>query len=335
MIKPRHPWIFGGLLLLSGLLVSMAGFAEGKPVLYASNYILEPVFISTSDSRREVLDWDLLFPLVHHRADRDSSHTRVAPLFRSPENWGSSGSYLYILPFYGSSDGPTETAQFLFPPYGRTDDSSANIHRFTMLGFPPAKGLSKFPTLSLFERVASSEERSHRLFPLYRYRHDLANDETDFDVLLLYRHERDEARTVYDLLPLYGYCSESSGDTQGSAIGPLPFVRSTDWSHHEHATSPTTVPDRFDPVYRYSHDERTGQSIINVLDSESVSLFRARRRISQSFQNPFPPYNYLADYPAGTNSLTETVLIISARVVLGILFHQLRAEQASLPWQTF
>ena len=260
MIKPRHLWIFGGLLLLSGLLAPMASFAEGEPVPYAHN--------------------DNLL-------------------------------------------------------YDRSDNSAGIIHRFTMLGFPPAKGLSKSPTLSLFERVASAEESSHRLFQLYRYRHDLANDETDFDVLLLYRHDRDAARTVYDLLPLYGYRTESSGDTQGSAIGPLPFVRSTDWSHHEHPTSPTTEPDRFDPGYQYSHDERTGQSIINVLDRESVSLFRARRRISQSFQNPLPPYNYLADYPAGTNSLTETVLIISARVVLGILSHQLRVEQASLPRLTF
>ena len=172
MIKPRHLWISGGLLLLSGLLVPMASFAEGESVPYARNDILGPVFISTSDTR-------------------------------------------------------------------------------------------------------------------------------------------------------------------GSAIGPPPFGQSTNWPHHEHATSPTTVPDQLFPVNQYSHNESTGQASINVLGGEPANSFQSQRSLWENSPHAFPFYGTPQGTIIKTHSLTEAVLIIGVYVVMGILSPNCERNKSWYPGKPF
>ena len=286
--QPGHEWTFAAPLYLSSTdqdvswrhlfpLVSRHRIGD----YYASHYILGPVFISTSDTRRDLLEWDLLFPLVHHRSDRDSSHTRVAPVYWSGEDRGSSESYLYILPLYGSSDGPTRTSQFLFPLYGRADDSATNIHRFAMLGLPPVNGSPTSLTLSLFERVASAEGHSHRLFPLYRLISSANGTET-LDALLLYRHRSSVTGMLDRFFPLYRYENDTMAQTRELDVfgyGPVSWYRyqaAPDWSQH-----------RLFGIYNSEHYQ-DGSSVFSVLGHRRFSLYFHRNtdRVTEDYLVP-------------------------------------------------
>ena len=332
--RPGHEWTFAAPLYLA----STDGDVSWKHLLplvsrqrmgdyYARNYVLGPVFISTSDTRRDLLEWDLLFPLVHHHADRDSSHTRVAPIYWSGEDRRTGDSYLYILPFFGSSDSPAGTSQFLFPLYGRADDSAANVHRFTMLGLPPAKGLSKHPTLSLFERVASAEERSHRLFPLYRAISSANGTET-LDALLLYRHRSGATGMLDRFFPLYRYENDTVTQTREFDVlgyGPVSWYRyqaEPGWSQHRlfglyssehyqngssifsaighrrfslyfHRNTEQVTEDYLVPLYDYF---RSGESrALSLLGVSTLSLYRQESSPSLLQHRLFPIYRYRHD----------------------------------------
>jgi hypothetical protein len=52
------------------------------------------------------------------------------------------------------------------------------------------------------------------------------------------------------------------------------------------------MTNRVFPLYRYAHDEETGQTTINLLGIEPVSLFRSQNSPTQSAHHAFPIYSY-------------------------------------------
>lgn len=217
--QPGHDWTFAAPLFLA----STDGDVSWRhlfPLLsrqrigdyYARNYILGPIFISTSDTHRDLLEWDLLFPLVHHRADRESSHTRVAPIYWSGEDRLSGTSYRYLLPFHGSAESESQRYHFVFPFYGSDVDTVKQTSRLALLGLPPFKGAYGTPTLSLFEAATSPDGSSHRIFPIYRYASG-SNGSNTLDALLLYRHLSSPSGSLDRFFPLYRYEHDTAAQT--------------------------------------------------------------------------------------------------------------------------
>ncbi|MDX2253125.1 MAG: hypothetical protein NW202_12625 [Nitrospira sp.] len=217
--QPGHEWTFAAPLYLASTdgdvswrhlfpLVSRQRISD----YYARNYILGPVFISTSDTRRDLLEWDLLYPMIHHRSDRESSHTRVAPIYWSGEDRISGTFYRYLLPFHGSADSQTQHYHFVFPFYGSDVDTAKHTSRLTLLGLPPFKGAYRTPTLSLFESATSPAGSTHRFFPIYRYASDNDGSST-VDTLLLHRHQSSPSGSLDRLFPLYRYRRDAAAHT--------------------------------------------------------------------------------------------------------------------------
>lgn len=267
--RPGHEWTFAAPLYLASTdgdvswrhlfpLVSRQRIGD----YYARNYILGPVFISTSDTRRDLLEWDLLFPLIHHRADRDSSHTRMAPIYWSGEHRASGQSYRYVFPLYGSADTETQHYHFLFPFYGSDVDTVKHTGRLALFGLPPFKGAYGTPTLSLFESATSPDGTSHRLFPIYRYASDI-DDSSTLDALLLYRHQSSPSKSLDRLFPLYRYETDTAAQThEFDAVG----YGAVSWFRYQ--DSPVHVQHHLLGLYDY---ERGGD------DALFFSLFGRRR----------------------------------------------------------
>ena len=58
---------------------------------------------------------------------------------------------------------------------------------------------------SLYRQEDSSTLHSHRLFPIYSYRNDLAQDVARTSILLAYEHERTPSRSTDTLIPFWRY----------------------------------------------------------------------------------------------------------------------------------
>ena len=241
--QPGHEWAFAAPLYLASTdgdvswrhlfpLVSRQRISD----YYASTYILGPVFISTSDTRRDLLEWDLLFPLGHHRSDRDSAHTRVAPIYWSGEDRLSGTSYRYLIPFYGSANSETQHYHFLFPFYGSDTDTAKHTSRLALLGMPPLKGTYGTPALSLFESATSPDGFTHRFFPIYRYASD-ADGSSTVDTLLLHRHQSSPSASFDRLFPLYRYQHDAAAQTHEfdfAGYGIASWFRYDDSPVHAH-----------------------------------------------------------------------------------------------------
>lgn len=267
--RPSHEWTFAAPLYLS----STNGDVSWRhlfPLLsrqrigdyYVRNYILGPVFISTSDTRRDLLEWDLLFPLIHHRADRDSSHTRMAPIYWAGKDRIGGTSYRYLFPFHGSAESETQRYHFVFPFYGSDVDTVKQTSRLALLGLPPFKGAHGTPTLSLFESAASPDGSSQRLFPIYRYALDNDGSST-VDTLLLHRHQSSPSGSLDRLFPLYRYRHDAAAQThEFDAVG----YGTVSWFRYQ--DSPVHVQHHLLGLYNY---ERDGD------DALFFSLFGRRR----------------------------------------------------------
>ena len=257
---------------------------------YASNYIFGPVFISTSDTRRSLAEWDFLFPLVHHHVDPESTHTRVAPIYWSGEDRAYNESYRYVLPFYGSSDNQTGTSQFLFPLYGRTDDFRRKVSRFTMLGLPPVNGWTEIPTLSLFEHVRSATTDSHRLFPLYQYASE-ANDSRELDVLLLYHHRSAADGMIDRFFPFYHYADDTKHQLQA-----LDVFGNDELSWFRYEATPGWSRHRLLGLYGYDHGQN-GSFQLSVLGHRELSLYvhQQEGRLTKDRLIPLHEYSRFGD----------------------------------------
>ena len=274
--RPGHEWTFAAPLYLA----STDGDVSWRhlfPLLsrqrigdyYASNYILGPVFISTSDTRRDLLEWDLLFPLIHHRSDRDSSHTRVAPIYWSGEDRIGGTSYRYLIPFHGLAESETQRYHFVFPFYGSDVDTAKHTSRLALLGLPPFKGAFGTPTLSLFESATSADESSHRLFPVYRSVSS-ADDTSTFDALLLYRHQSSPSGSVDRFFPLYYSEHDATALTREF---DLVGYRAASWFRYE--SGPAYAQHRLFGVYNYDQGQ-DGSRFFSIAGYRRGSLYLHR-----------------------------------------------------------
>ncbi len=332
--RPGHEWTFATPLYLASTdgdvswrhlfpLVSRQRIGD----YYARNYLLGPVFISTSDTRRDLFEWDLLFPLVHHRADRDSSHTRVAPIYWSGEDRIGGTSYRYLLPFHGSAESETRHYHFLFPFYGSDVDTAKHTSQLALLGLPPFKGAYRTPTLSLFESAASPAGSTHRFFPIYRYASDNDGSST-VDTLLLHRHQSSPSGSLDRLFPLYRYRRDAAAHThefdfagygvaswfryddspahaQHHLLGLYDYERGGDGSLffslagrrraslYLHRSQEELTEDRLLLVHDYfRHGDSSALSLLGVSET---ALFRQESNPSVSRHRLFPLYRYSHD----------------------------------------
>src|SRR5262245_17749061 len=259
---------------------------------YTRNYVLGPLLITTSDTRSELSQWDLIFPLFHYSRDLNSSNSWLFPLYWSGEDRSNGEAYRYILPLYGSSDDPSQQYHFLFPFYGYADNIPTQVKRLAILGLPPAKGFSTIPSLALFERVTTADETSHRLFPLYSYISGTDGSST-FDALLLYRHQIISSNTIDQLFPLYRY--EGNADSQSHEFNLLGY-REASWFHYEN--NPDGIQHRFLGIYNYD-DRRDGSAQLSALGYRRLSLYFHRSQDNLTEDRFVPLYDYSRN---GTNN---------------------------------
>ncbi|MBH0193497.1 MAG: hypothetical protein HP492_17375, partial [Nitrospira sp.] len=332
--RPGHDWTFAAPLYLSSTNGDVSWrhlfpFVSRQRIgdYYARNYLLGPVFISTSDTRRDLLEWDLLFPLVHHRADHESSHTRMAPIYWSGEDRIGGTSYRYLLPFYGSSNSETRHYHFLFPFYGSDVDTVQQTSRLALLGLPPFKGTYGTPAFSLFESTASPDGSTHRLFPIYRYASDNDGSST-VDTLLLHRHQSSPSGSFDRLFPLYRYRRDAAAQThefdfagygvaswfryddspvhaQHHLLGLYGYERGGDGSLffslvgrrraslYLHRSQEELTEDRLLLVHDYFH--RGESSSLSLLGFSEAALFRQESSPSLVRHRLFPLYRYSHD----------------------------------------
>jgi hypothetical protein len=254
--------------------------------------VLGPLLVTTSDSRTDLSQWDLIFPLFHYRQDLNSSDSWLFPLYWSGEDRSKRGAYRYILPLYGSSDDQFQHYHFLFPFYGYADNTSAQVKRLAILGLPPAKGFSAIPSLALFEHVTTADETSHRIFPLYSYVSD-ADDSSTFDALLLYRHQTAPSGTIDRFFPLYRY--EDNADSQTHEFDLLGY-REASWFRYE--DDPNHSTHRLLGLYNYDYS-RDGSSQISALGYRRLSLYLHRSQDDLNEDRLVPLHDYFRD---GDNS---------------------------------
>lgn len=301
--RPGHEWTFAAPLYLS----STNGDVSWRhlfPLLsrqrigdyYARNYILGPVFISTSDTRRDLLEWDLLYPLIHHRADRESSHTRVAPIYWSGEDRASGQSYRYVFPLYGSADSETQHYHFLFPFYGSDVDTVKQTGRLALFGLPPFKGAYGTPALSLFESATSPDGISHRMFPIYRYASG-NDDSSTLDALLLYRHQSSPSKSLDRLFPLYRYERDAAAQTHEFDFAGY---GSASWFRYD--DSPMHVQHHLLGLYDYEHGG-DGALFFSLFGHRRSSLYLHRSQEELTEDRLVPLHEYFRHGDAQSFSL--------------------------------
>jgi hypothetical protein len=263
---------------------------------YARNFVLGPLLVTTSDTRTDLSQWDLIFPLFHYRQDLNSSNSWLFPLYWSGEDRSKREAYRYLLPLYGSSDDQSQRYNFLFPFYGYANDTTAQVKRLAILGLPPAKGFSAIPSLALFEHVTTADETSHRIFPLYSFVSG-ANDSSTFDALLLYRHQTAPSGSIDRFFPLYRY--EANADSQGREFDLFGY-RDASWFRYE--DDPNHSTHRLLGLYNYDRNQ-DGSSQLSAVGYRRLSLYLHRSQGDLTEDRLVPLHDYFRDGDSSSLSL--------------------------------
>ncbi|CAE6759714.1 MAG: hypothetical protein H8K06_07695 [Nitrospira sp.] len=186
-----------------------------------------------------------------HSQNPDGSFHRFFPLYSyehpSEDEWHWSALIATPLALYRHDEKGTAIHDRFFPLYDW--DRNGDWREFSVLG------ISWF---SIFYRESGPTLFTHRLFPVYRYRHDLASDEVDMDTLLLHRHHSTATQGTDRFFLLW-----DSTWQREQPIWELDFLGIKPVTLFHHATSPTDTTDRLFPLYGY---ERT------AADEQRLSL---------------------------------------------------------------
>ena len=333
-------------------------------------FLLGPFAMATFDTRTDRKEWDVLFPLFHHEADLNGSSTRLIPLYFSGENLQDGSWYRHVLPVYGRSVTSQTDWHYLFPLYGSFSDDAAQVTRTSAIGFPPIPRVN-FPSLALYEHTSTAASVSDRLFPLYRYAHAINDNMSQLDIMLFFQSRSGPTLTAHRLFPLYYYENDRAQDhTEWSVlgydqislagyghkpagtwhqfiplyratedlkaqthnvnvlgIGPLSFFRywgspagaghrffpiyaydhpaADEWhwsalfpgpiSLYRHDRDREVVHDRFTPFYDWADDGK--QRELSMFGVSSFSLFRQVRHPAAFTQRFFPLYGYSSSTP--------------------------------------
>jgi hypothetical protein len=236
---------------------------------------IEPlsVFRSKSDPAHHTHH---LFPLYSYRADNTTDTTAFSALW-----------------MFWRTTSPTISKTSLFPIASLSTDEATGERSWSMIGLDPALPISWIrhswtqdsarglfvplydyrreqdqTTLSigglsyasLYRQEDSSTLYSHRLFPIYSYRHDLAQDISQTSVLLAYEHEHTPSRSTDTLLPLWRYeRAHNQDETRLNVLGL------GTWSFFEHHATSTGTTDRLIPLYKYASTRETGDAEFSLL----------------------------------------------------------------------
>ncbi|HET9962686.1 MAG TPA: hypothetical protein VFQ34_10155, partial [Nitrospiraceae bacterium] len=251
-----------------------------------------PLYHTSEDLTAGTLTTDAvgLGPLSFFRYSRtpDGWSHRFFPLYRyehpSADEWHWSALFAAPLALYRHDEKGTAVHDRFIPLYAW--DRNGDWREFSMLG------ISWF---SMFYRESGPTRVTNRLFPLYRYHHDLAADEVKMDTLLLHRHHTTPARGDDRFLFLWDATwqrDEPMWELYLIGFKPVTLF------HHEAAQAGTA--DRLFPIfgYRSSSEGERRLSLIGFPPRETGfawSLYEQRSAPNGFHTRLFPLYRFERD----------------------------------------
>jgi len=223
--------------------------------------------------------------LFRHVRHPDGSSHRLFPLYNydhpATEEWHWSALIAAPLALYRHDEQGTAIHDRFLPLYDW--DRHGESREFSMLG------VSWF---AMFYQESSPTRISHRLFPLYRYRHVLASDDMAMDTLLLHRHHSTATHGTDRFLFLW-----DSTWQREQPVWELDVLGIKPLTLFHHAASSTDTADRLFPLYGYARSaaEETRLSILGFPPPENAfswSLYEQRRAPQHVLTRLFPLYRY-------------------------------------------
>jgi hypothetical protein len=140
----------------------------------------------------------------------------------------------------------SQLRNFFVPLADIESDRTKDTRRVSLLGLPR---IGPVPAITLFNWEQTPSHNSHRLFPVYQYRYDQAQDVTTWTALWLYWHHTDPAETRDTFFPLGSFWRNETQQTWSfSAVGIEPFSLARFSGH------PRGIRNRFTPLWDYQQD---------------------------------------------------------------------------------
>lgn len=256
---------------------------------YHRYYVLGPLAIATYDTRTDLKEWDILFPLFHYGADRNGYETRILPLYFSGQNLKEGTWYRYLFPLYGQSITPQTSLSYVFPFYGSLTDTSSQETRISVLGLPPLPQTTA-PALAFYEHTSRPAFYSDRLFPIYRYSYSTTDDLSQLDLMALFHMRTSPTLTAHRLFPLYSYEHDRQENRLGWSLLGIDRFSLAGYGHDS-----KTMWHQVMPLYRVSEDFTTQTHSTDVLGFGPLSFFRYWKSPEGLGHRLFPLYQY--DHP--------------------------------------
>lgn len=253
---------------------------------------------------------DRLFPLYRYEGDAETREFdllgyREASWFRYQDtpHWGQHR----LLGIYNYDRGQDGSFQYAALGYRRwsmyfhrsegsdTEDRFVPLHDYVRHGDHSSLSLLGLSELALYRQESSPSLFRHRLFPLYRYRHDLAKDAIEFDAAFLYRHLTSPGQVADRLLPLWDYAGMT-----GQSDWRLSLLGIESMALYRHDTNDVRTLDHLFPFYGY-HSELDGGTQFSALGLPPFghlaawSLYEHDVSSSQVSDRFFPLYRYRKD----------------------------------------
>ena len=291
---------------------------------------LFPLYFYEDDRQKNQVGWSFLgfdqFSLTGYGHDDSQRWHQVLPLYRASEDLTSHTQTTHALglgplSFFRYSQNPDGSSHRFFPLYSYDHPAADEWHWSALVSAPLAlyrhdeKGTAihdrffplydwdrngdwrEFSMLgvswfSMFYRESGPTRVSHRLFPIYRYRHDLAADEANMDTLLLHRHHSTPTQGEDRFLLLW----DSTWQRQ-QPIWELDFLGIKPVTLFHHAASQTGTTDRLFPLYGYesSAADETRLSLLGFPPPENGftwSFYEQGRSPQHFLTRFFPLYRY-------------------------------------------
>ena len=176
-----------------------------------------------------------------------------------------------------------------------TEDRLVPLHDYVRNGETSSLSLLGISEFALYRQESSPSLFRHRLFPLYRYRHDLLKDETEFDAMFVYHHLTTPAQTADRLFPFWDYVeAPTEADWSLSLLG----IESV--ALYRHDNNEIRTLDHLFPFYGYrsEHDGGTRFSALGLPPFNRFaawSLYEHDDSSSQVSDRFFPLYRYRKD----------------------------------------
>lgn len=257
------------------------------PTLTANR--LFPLYYYENDRGQDHIGWSLLgydrFALAGYGHDPNRTWHQFIPLYQTTEDLKTLTHNTNVLGIGPLSlfrywDSPEGLGHRFFPIYSFDHPATEEWHWSALFSGPlslyrhDAKGTAIhdrfFPLydwrrngdwrelgvlgvldFSMFYLESGPTLIAHRLFPLYRYRHDLAADDVSMETLFLHRHHSTPTQGDDRFLLLWDATWQRQ---QPGWELDLFGIKPVTWFHHE--SSPVRTADRLFPLYGYERTPR-------------------------------------------------------------------------------